>query len=69
MQAPVMKPVSIIQDKGNGFVLACCRTGSNIVRKGLNAKLTDGIAAMVAEAEALFPGREVITYLPPGVKP
>jgi hypothetical protein len=63
-----MKPVTVIQDKGNGFLLACCRTGSVIERKHLMAKITD-LPAAIAEAQACFPGREIVPYLPAGFMP
>jgi hypothetical protein len=63
-----MKPVSIIQDKGNGFLLACCQTESVIERKHLMSKITE-IHAAIAEAQVLFPGREIVPYLPKGFMP
>lgn len=58
-----MRPVTIIQDKGNGFLLVCVRQGSIITRTSLNARIYEREAA-VAEAQALYPGREVQVYLP-----
>lgn len=65
-----MKPVTITQDdkQCNGFLLVCSRTGSVITRTRLVSKLNDGLAAAVAEVQALFPGREIETYLPKGIR-